>query len=399
MATVPGWDYFGTHDWPGHKPAVNSLYAVSMNRYAKLPHWEDEFIWSQWERKGTPEPVMRAATGRNLWRQIAWGKRGISLFNYESEWLHDSPNNWNNSMLNIEADLMVPRYCTGVIPVVERKANLLKRALIDTELVHSGVAILIPMHSVYGAAPDGFVKREGTALAEMLLGLQYMPFMVPEECIGNGTEDLSQYSAIVAPWAINVSGEAQDRLMSWVRDGGTLLCSGPFGLFDEWGKPTGGLMAAAFGPIDFAHDSDSGRWATRDGDGPGGLGVISASLGRGKVICSLRPIGQERRYSYLGETLADVLPGSPPVTHDVRHGDGGGVELLLRRAVDGTSYLFCINLSVRDPAEGHLHIKGEWSEIRDISVEGGPMVPMVPGQREIPVLLQPGECICLELAS
>ncbi len=205
MATVPGWDYLGTHDWPGDRPAVLSLYAASMNRYAKLPHWEDEFIWSQWERKGTPEPVMRAAVTRNLWRQIAWGKRGISLFNLESEWLHDSPASWNNSMLNIEADMLVPRYCTGAIPTVERKANLLREALIDTELANQGVAVLVPMRSVYGAAPDGRVERDGAEIAAALLARHWTPFMVPEERIVDGTEDLSQLEAIIAPWAVNVT--------------------------------------------------------------------------------------------------------------------------------------------------------------------------------------------------
>jgi len=393
MATVPGWDYLGTHDWPGDRPAVNSLYAVSMNRYAGLPHWEEEFIWSQWERKGTPEPVMRAATARNLWRQIAWGKRGISLFNLESEWLHDSPHSWNNSMLNIEADLMVPRYCTGVIPTVERKANLLKEALLDTELAPQGVAILIPMHSVYGAAPDGRPEREATALAAHLLERHWMPFMVPEECLIEGKEDLEAYRAIIAPWAVNVTDALQEKLEAWVRDGGTLVASGPFGLLDPWGSPTGTLMQSAFGDLDLSYDPAAQTWTGEPAEGGVTGGVWRAALGKGRVVLSPAPLGEGKREAVVSAAVSEAIPRQPVST------DMENVELLLRRSGDGTNYLFATNLSAREPQAGVIRVAGRLSEVHELSVEGRPRVPVTLEDEvtSIPAQLEAGDCLCFEL--
>jgi hypothetical protein len=393
MATVPGWDYLGTHDWPGDRPAVNSLYAVSMNRYAKLPHWEDEFIWSQWERKGTPEPVMRAATERNLWRQIAWGKRGISLFNLESEWLHDSPHSWNNSMLNIEADLMVPRYCTGAIPTVERKANLLGEALIDTDLAPQGVAILVPMPSVYGAGPDGRPEREATALASHLLAGHWLPLMVPEECIVEGIEDLAQHRVIIAPWAVNVSDELQETLGAWIGDGGTLIASGPFGLFDAWGNPTGTLMQAAFGDLDLTYDAATKTWSGQAGKSTMTDGTWYGGIGSGRVILSPAPLGEQKRPEVVMAALSEAIPVQPVST------DMADVELLLRRNAGGTNYVFAINLSAREPQAGVIRVAGHLPRVRELSVEGRPQVAVTPqgNVTDIPMQLGPGECLCFEL--
>lgn len=395
MATVPGWDYLGTHDWPGDSAAVNSLYAVSMNRYARLPHWEDEFIWSQWERKGTPEPVMRAATERNLWRQIAWGKRGISLFNLESEWLHDSPRSWNNSMLNIEADLIVPRYCTGVISAVERKANLLRDALIDTELAPQGVAILVPIASVYGAAPDGRPEREATVLASRVLEEHWLAFMVPEECIVEGVEDLTQYHVIIAPWAVHVTDELQGKLERWVRDGGTLVASGPFGLFDAWGNPTGTLMRSAFGDLDLRYDGQAQAWAGKPGRGDVAAGLWRTALGKGQALVTPAPLGEGKRPEVVMAALSEAIPVQPVST------DMGSVELLLRRKAGGTNYLFAINLSAREPQAGVVRVAGHLPEVRELSVEGRPRVPATgsDGTTVVPVALEPGECLCFELRS
>jgi len=393
LAEEVPWSIYGTHDWPGDRPAVESLYAVCMNRRAQRPHWEDEFIWSQWERKGTPEPIMRAALERNLWRQIAWGKRGISLFNLESEWAHDSPRNWNNSLLNLEADSEIPRYCTGVLPTIERKANGFKDLLYATELGPADVAILRPTTATLVAAPDGLVRRDGTAVAEFLLRRHCVPLMIPEEHIGADPADsLREIRLLVAPWATHVTATAQATVLAWIRAGGTLICSGPFGLFDEYGEPAGRVLEASFGDLGWNYDPDQARWQTRE-PAVGAAALRSAACGSGRVMLSAEPFSDPKRLDAVAAACAKVAQ-IPLVSTDVPN-----VEILPRRNKAGEMFLFVINLSAREVRRGELRVRGHFESVTELSGECRPAIPVVHEGHttRMPFLLSPGTAVFLRL--
>jgi len=386
------WDIYGTHDWPGDRPAVESLYAVSMNRRARRPHWEDEFIWSQWERKGTPEPVLRAALERNLWRQVAWGKRGISLFNLESEWAHDSPGNWNNSLLNIEADLEVPRYATGVLPTFERKVNGFKEILFDTELGPTAVAILRPTASTLVAAPEDRVRQEASAVAESILRRHGLPMLIPEEHLAGGPTPLAGVRLLVAPWAIHVPVAVQGQVLAWVRAGGVLACSGPFGLFDEYGAPAGLVLRASCGELDWAYDPASQRWQSRPEIG-GGPESQAVPCGQGRVVLSAEPFAVPGRLQALAALQQAVLE-VPLADTDVPD-----LEVLPRQNAAGEHFLFVINLSAREAREGELRLRDRYAQVRELSCEARPAVPaaVIDGTTRIPLRLAPGTAVFLRL--
>ena len=384
MASLPDWDFLGTHDWPGGGPAIDSIFAYSMRRYRWRPHWEEEFIWSQWERKETPEPEMRAAVARNLWRQVAWGKRAVSLFNLEGEWAHDQPNSWNNSMMNLEAEYQVPRYSTGAIPVVERKANLVKDTLFSTRLANQGIAILLPTASVLVAPPENRAQDLGREIAADLMGQHLTPFVVPEECIVDGRENLTPYQVIIAPWAVNVPDELQTKLRAWVEGGGTLISLGPFGLFDPWGKPTQMLLRSALGEVTWQYDAKAGVWRPA----PAQDGVVTRRVGRGTVVLIADASGPpEKRLAAVRDLVRQAVP-VPPVATAL-----DTVELMLSENAAGERYLFAINLSRKDVRQGDVSVRGRYVGARELTVEGAPLVPttFVAGVTRVPVDLQPGE--------
>ena len=384
------WDIYGTHDWPGHRPAVASLYACSMNRYAKRPHWEDEFIWSQWERKGTPERVMRAANERNLWRQIAYGKRGIILFNLSNEWAHTKPNNWNNSILNIEADYQVPRYSSGIFPVIERKVNAFKEAVIDTELTNQGIAILRPTTSSYAAAPNHTTRREASALAGWLLARHWMPLFVPEECILDGREDMTHVRVLIAPYATHVAAGLETALLDWVAAGGTLICSGPFGLFDQYGAPQGKLIKKVFGVDRLQFQSDRGRWEMAESESD----VLDARHGRGRVWLSLDCVGIAGRPAALAAPVREAMPVHP-ITCDVAE----RLELILRNTAQGDHYLFATNLDPRNAVDTTVLLPGCSGPVTDLCVDGGAPVPVRQDalSMRVPLHLGPGKGVVFKL--
>ena len=398
MACKAPWDVFGTHDWPGDRPAVQSLYAASMNRYAGRPHWEDEFIWSQWERKGTPERVMRAAVERNLWRQIAYGKRGIILFNMAGEWAHTKPHNWNNSFLNVEADFQIPRYSTGVFPVLGHKVRAFKQALFRTGLAHTGVAVLRPTASSYAAAPEHRTRDEATALVRWLLAEHWMPLFVPEECVLDAREDLGSFRVLVCPYATHVMSGLEQEILEWVRDGGTLICSGPFGLFDQHGRPQGVLLEQLFGIERLSYDASETRWSVERGNGDPGKAerVLEARHGRGRVWLSLDCVGIERRPEALVEPLRQAFPVQP-LCADMP--DRSKLELVLRSDDAGQHLLFATNLDPRNALATTVTVAGSCERVRDLCIDGGADVPTRAdaGATRIPVYLGPGNGVVYDL--
>jgi len=403
MADRTPWDVYGTHDWPGAGPASLSLYAVSMNRKADRPHWEDEFIWSQWEHKGTPEPVMRAAVERNLWRQVAWGKRGISLFNLESEWLHNAPGNWNNSMLNIEADLEVPRYSVGVVPTIERKVNLFKDILYGTRIVATDVALLRPTTATLVTAPDLSVRDEAQFVADRLLEQNVVPLMIPEEHLADGLAPESRL--LIAPWAINVPEAVQQRVADWVRGGGVLFATGPFGLFDAYGKPSGTLLRAALGDLDWRYDAGAGKWTVagvdplragverRKVDGVDGADMLVGGLGAGRVYVLPDRLQPSKQMAVLQSVLDEVIP-----VRQVRT-DLDKLEILPRASTDGEQFLFVTNLDATGGRAGTGTVRGAFDTIVDLSCEARPRVPVehAPGVTVVPLNLPPGGAVFLSL--
>ena len=400
MACEAPWDVFGTHDWPGTRPAVQSLYAASMNRYANLPHWEDEFIWSQWERKGTPERVMRAATERNLWRQIAYGKRGIILFNLSGEWAHTKPHNWNNSILNLEADGQIPRYSTGIFPVIERKVNAFRDLLFATELTNQGIGLLRPTASSYASHPNHQSRREAAALATWLLAHHWVPLFVPEECILDGREDLTHFRVLVCPYATHVARGLEDRLLRWVAQGGTLICSGPFGLFDQHGVPSGRLLGTVRGIAPLRYDTDSGAWRSPSAQLPATAAGAATSRvfrvphGQGRIWLSLDCVGVQGRPEEIMAPLEDAFPVHPITCRRTE-----GIELVLRNTTDGRALLVATNLDPRRPLETTVLLPGRCERVVDLCIDGGAPLParIDDLSTTIPLFLGPGKGVVFDL--
>ena len=336
---------------------------------------------------------MRAAIERNLWRQIAWGKRGISLFNLESEWLHDAPGNWNNSLLNIEADLEVPRYSAGVIPTVERKTNLFKDVLYRTRIMPTGLAILRPTAATLVSAPDKATRNEGTFIADYLLERHEMPIMIPEEHIGdddprNPVSWRNRVSLLIVPWAVNMPDAVQSELLKWVESGGVLFATGPLGLFDEYGKPSAILLKRALGGGEWRFDAAKGVW-----QGPASPPYASASVGKGRIYVCPERLSASKQAAPLEKALDEAVPVRYIQTELPK------VEIIPRRNEAGEVFLFIINLDARVPCQGEVIVRGRFANVVELSCEARPQVPAraQDGRTILPVRLQPGGAVFFSL--
>ena len=375
---VPSWDFHSTHDWDAGGPALKALYADAANRHAQRPQYEDEFIWSQWERKFTPESVMRAAVRRNLLRQLAWGKRGISLFNWMKEWLHDSPRSWNNSAVNLEADRHVMKYGTGAIPVVERLGNLVKDELYPTRRIDEGLAILISPTSQAASAPTSAAVRASNAVASHWLTANRQPTMLHEQAIADGRDNLSEFKVLALPQAAVLPASTQAQLLSWLQSGGVILADAPPGLFDETGRSDGRLL----GRLDRASLGFDEKLGWQGGP-------QTLDVGQGRVVLTCGIWSKETDWA----PLDAVLP-APLVSTTMPH-----VELLLRRAEDGTRYAWVINLSSTEAAAGTVTFALPVAAAHEITTPGAPeaKVGQAGPMGSIDLLLEPGDGVCWRL--
>ncbi|MEW6359744.1 MAG: beta-galactosidase [Planctomycetota bacterium] len=379
--SLAGWDLFSTHDWPGDNPAVTCLYAYSINRYVKLPMWEDEFIFSHWMQKGVDPRLVRPGIERNLWRMVAWGKRGIHLFNLENEWRAGFPDNWNNSILNIEAGSKIVRFETGAIKVFKDRAERVAPLLFDTEIERQGIGILQPTSTLY----SGIVRRRSSRISSQvcagLLRRHWMPFFIPEECIIDGRENLSEFKLLIAPYAACVPGALEEKLIAWIREGGVLVTIGPFGAYDDMGREGGRLLSQVSKQVPAEKLRDD---------------CECSSLGAGKAWLMGRDTDKWNDSD--AATFDRVLSKTfslQPITCG-----SDEVEIILRCDAKGDRYLCATHLDYGAPVQTEIKVAGEFRNTIDVTIAEGVKVPVnvADGRTTIPLRLGPGGAAVLRLS-
>ena len=88
---------------------------------------------------------------------------------------------------------------------------------------------------------------EGLNLHQWLFYSSIPYFVVHEDAIADTREILGDYRVIVAPFATVTRRELGRTWLNWIRVGGVLLSSGPFGVYDEFGKEDLTVLRAVFG--------------------------------------------------------------------------------------------------------------------------------------------------------
>ena len=193
-----------------------------MNRRAQRPHWEDEFIWSQWSAKDAGADHARRPRAESL-APTAW----------ESAASHYSTSNPNGPTTRPEIGII---HCSisrriqrspllhGRAPDHRAQGKWVQRSSMPRNSAPADVAILRPTTATLVAAPDGLVRRDGTAVAEFLLRRHCVPLMIPEEHIGADPADSLRETLAQWPLGPPMTATARDRARV-IRAGGTLICS------------------------------------------------------------------------------------------------------------------------------------------------------------------------------
>jgi hypothetical protein len=351
----------GSREFPGggETRALASTLAKRINRRL----WADAFDRGAPEGRWLRGPAARwldnVAT-RNLWLQLAAGRDGVT----------------------------VPE-AAPVLDETARQTKKLWPVFAATRPVGPRLGVIC---SASSRLMNPAAAREESRFFDMFWGRGWQPAVVFEEMFRDDPKALGDYNVLALGGATHLPARLQDALLSWVENGGTLLCSEPPGLFDPWGRRLARLMWEAFGvdeatsgtglpPAQSIHKQDGQdacpTWhlnvsrlkpgcvlmATNDAGEPL---AIRTSYGRGEIVVSLAPFGDV-------PPLRDYWPWK---LHDRVKREIETPErnvYLDWRPTDNprTFFAVAINLSPYAPVKTVIVANGHFNRVLNLSADGG----------------------------
>ena len=441
-------DMWGKHPSGGYG-WDDSPYMYGLNRYfnktlVSLEYygWAQEVIGDnfygtfQVAEGATTEDIINAGR-RDVWHELSWDRRMLLFY-------------WTQKLVRIdggfrESQSPLLRPWSGFIPAVKRRVMRLNEILVNVPIVPPRIAVLHPGVSIINAYPTNACARITRDVFDRLLSKQYHFGVVPEAFILDGRDQLDNYDVLILPYAQYFADGFDRKLDAWVRNGGTLISAGPYGLYNQYGVPLGHGASQVFDDLTFEYPAPdkyrlSWTWrAGRDGQ-PITDRFLTAKHGRGTVLMTLdgrafsrhggaaeAHVGTEIAANSTGEDAQDGAIAGPddrarplkvsddddlPAAVRALYGTlrnatqrnawvtGGNVELVIRGNGDSAPlYLSLLNWDFTDPLETEAIIRGDYGNVIDLSVEGGFPVPasVADGVTRIPIRLGPGEGIIFQL--
>jgi hypothetical protein len=389
--------------------------------------------------------VVKAASQRGFWLWMSWGCRGFDLWNrgFFAAGEESYYGNFHDTHL-----ILPVREAEATVTAIDR-ARRFGDLLRETRLSETGVGVLCPTASLIldplsNRSPNWAVKTEGEVLYDWLYKNNYPAFIVPEEYVINGKENLDRFRLLVAPLCTYLPLELVEKLLAWVGQGGTLILDGPAGLYNQYARPDNRLLTTLF-----ATDVQA-ECVTSEGHGagleledlPGGLpipwqgmrtgdkagrplanikgwrfgvtfkevtpsvrvllcftggkiGLAEARYGKGRALLSSFGLGNNSFKDFVIQQAQAGYP-DPPLTSSV----SDTIGYVMRESADGTKFVCLLNHDSAKPVKTTLSVKGTFDKVNDLGIEGGFPVPATTrkGRTEFTINLSPGDGTCLSLA-
>ena len=267
-------------------------------------------------------------------------------------------------------DLTLFRYFATGIPTGIKMVRRIEETILNTRKVPSKIALLIPSTSMHHGYSGGNSRYEIRNVYNLLYPGNHRYETVTEQLLLSGRAPLSDFDILIAPFAPYFPKGLWDIVTPWVNAGGTLLCLGPAGLYDEHGfdrpdSPTRPLMKTDFPLSSFNYNSYG--FGKTDWKWNNGGALRERALGKGKIVLTALPM--------LGlcqdnDLLARFLKVFETATFEARSPDTPA-ELTLRRRADGRDYLFALNPNGDAALTGTIEVAGQYGAVKDLSIAAG----------------------------
>ncbi len=406
-AGVADWIDMHMNNFPPN--LAEQIYLYSICRLTGKVPVQFEYIWSFPRNKAAPfddnsESDFRATCTASVWRNLVWGKKALVFFDFYYDWPA-----YHNAFFDRDVGYSILRPSGCVVPVTKRKMLRFNDLLMKTEVATPPIIVLQPDASVWNSPAlhpnQSFSHHINVALHgihNVLFPKNYPFLYVPENAVLEDHYDLSRHKVIILPDAPYLSPEMTDKLLAWVKRGGTLIAYGVPGIWTPYGKDDMRLVTTVFGKSE-VHDTQPGKWkwnwnltqptanvqVIKDGEN---LKGAFATYGKGKVLVA--PTGFEGAMSAPFFRAIDTAIGDRPAA--CSHGK---FELVLREDKHGHRYLFVLNPHTREVAQEDVELAGDYTRCLDLGVGSGVPVSLSHSEKNtrLTLRLAPGEGTALEL--
>src|SRR5436190_9695059 len=398
---VADWVDMHMNNFPPNLP--EQIYLYSLCRLTGKVPVQFEFIWT-FPRTGpfddANESDFRATCQASVWRNLVWGKKVLVFFDFYYDWPA-----YHNAFFDPSLGYSILRPSACVVPVTKRKALRFNDILMETEVATPPIIALEPTTSVLNSPPlhpnQSFSYHTGVASREVhdVLFPKNYPFLyVPEQAVLEGYA-LDAHKVIILPQAPCFPEGLAERLLTWVKRGGTLISIGVPGIWDAYGQEDGQIIKEVFGKSRI-EDEQPGKWKWawemekassgvnwRTNDGSGKVLAAMATYGKGRVLVSSGGFGSAELRARFYATLDSAIGQKPAAA------EKDLFELVLREDRRGHRYLFALNPHTRDVREDEVRISGAYAHCVDLGVGSGVPVPaaVAGGETRFRLRLRPGE--------
>ncbi|PWU17482.1 MAG: hypothetical protein C5B50_11330 [Verrucomicrobia bacterium] len=393
--------------WPN---LPEQIYLYSLCRLSGKIPVQFEYVWT-FPRTGplddSSESDFRAACQASVWRNLVWGKKALVFFDFYYDWPA-----YHNAFFNRDLGYSILRPSACVVPVTKRKALRFNDILMQTEIANPPIVILQPTASILNSPPQHpnqnfsyHTTVAGKQVHDLLFPRNYPFLYVPEEAVLDGYS-LSQHKVVILPQAPYLPEKVTDRLLTWIKSGGTLISLGLPGLWNPYGHDDLRLVSQTFGQTRAA-DRQPGHWiwqwelvktnssvTEQIYNEKGHLTAASAHFVKGRVLISTGPFDSANLQALFYRVL-DQSIGAKPASCDRNL-----FELVLRKENHGQQYLFVLNPHTRDSREDRISVQGKFARCVDLGIGSGIPMPVTVEHAETSFRLRlyPGEGTVISLS-
>ncbi|MGZ4988703.1 MAG: beta-galactosidase, partial [Limisphaerales bacterium] len=386
---------------------AEQIYLYSICRLTGKVPVQFEYVWS-FPRTApfddNSESDFRATCTSSVWRNLVWGKKALVFFDFYYDWPA-----YHNAFFDRDVDYSILRPSGCVVPTTKRKMLRFNDLLMTTKVAEPPIIVLQPDASVWNSPAlhpnQSFSHHINIARNDVhnVLFPKNYPFLyVPENAVLEDHYDLGKHKVIILPDAPYLPKVMTDKLLAWVKSGGTLLCIGVPGIWTPYGKDDMRLVTTIFGNSE-VRDTDPGKWKwswnitapnesvklVRDGDK---LAGAFAHYGKGTVLVATANFNNSLRDPFFH--AIDSAIGLRPASCSK-----DSFELVLREDKHGHRFLFALNPSTREVRQDDVVLAGKYNRCFDLGIGSGVPIPVTHDAKttKISLRLEPGEGTAIEL--
>jgi hypothetical protein len=405
-AGVADWVDMHMNNFPPN--LAEEIYLYSICRLTGKVPVQFEYVWSFPRNKeafdDNSESEFRATCTASVWRNLVWGKKALVFFDFYYDWPA-----YHNAFFDRDVDYSILRPSGCVVPTAKRKMLRFNEILMNTEVAQPPIIVLQPDASVWNGPAlhpnQSFSHHINVALngVHNVLFPKNYPFLyVPENAVLEDHYDLSKHKIIILPDAPYLPSAMTDKLLAWVKNGGTLIAYGVPGIWTPYGKDDMRLVTTIFGKSE-VRDTEPGKWKwswnltepnanVQPIKDAGNLQGALATYGKGKMLIAPRGFDGVMRTA-LFQAIDSIIGTRAAACGNDKF------ELVMRDDKHRHRYLFVLNPHTREVRQDRIILAGNYKKAVDFGVGSGVPIPVLRSNDTsiVELRLPPGDGTAIEL--